>query len=392
MIIDVDTHNCAIEVYEDFEIQNLYHSIKNTLDPQCDLDKKWIQMYDQVRAPDWPDPGSREEFYKLPLFIRQELKNNHRFELLYISDDFETIHLDDMQNFYPSLRCQAKSGPAFCKTDKQVIIPDTSRFILDYSHSRELSVKAMKHYNQKMLQVCKQNTCFDFVLWLAMQDIDACLVELHKYLDEDFFAVVIDDTLPWAMIPSAFPIFEFCAKHKIPIYFHPNISLCQLLDGLTWNFNDPTYVKLKTNWPFPPSKRYPVNNWKINIVTLITENIFKRLPDLRVIFAEKGLSWIPHVQEYMLSQGWEDPLPYYQKHFWFTADYEEPDFLQNADRLGWDRLLFATDYPHNDPGGINRFKDVDLLQSFLSDHSITQTQYAQLTHQNYFTLKNRKSS
>ena len=389
MIVDTDTHNYAIEIYKDFEVENFYHLIKNTLDSQCDLDAKWESMYNQVRAPDWPDAGTREDFHKLPLFIRQELKNNHKFELTHISDDLESVHLDDVNHYYPSLDCQAKSGPAFCKTDKQVILPETNRSILDYSHDRELAVKLMKHYNQKMLQVCKQNPGFDFAIWLAMQDIDACLEELHKYVNEDFFGVIVDDGMPWAMIPTAFPVFEFCATHKIPVYFHTNVSKPPP-DRLIWDFNNPTYVKLKSNWPFPPEPTSKLNGWKINIITLITEKMFERLPDLRVIFSEKGLHWIPKIREYMLSQGWEDPLPYYQKHFWITTDYEEPDFLKNANLLGWDRLLFSTDYPHNDPGGTNRFNDVDLLQALLNNGDITQDQYDQLTHQNYQLLKSRK--
>ena len=251
MIVDVDTHNYAIELYQDFEIQNFYRSIKNTLDSRVDLDKKWESMYDQVRDSTWPPAGKCQDFNKLPRSIRHELKHNHTFDLVYISDDLETLHIDDMYNYYPDIDCQAKSGPAFCKTDKQVILPETNRFILDYSFDKELSVKAMQHYNRKMLELCKKNPNFDFAIWLAMQDIDACLAELEKYADEDFFGVILDDGLPWAMIPSAFPVLKFCSDHKIPVYFHANISRAQP-DGLVWDFDDPTYVKLKTKWPFPP--------------------------------------------------------------------------------------------------------------------------------------------
>lgn len=389
MIVDADTHNYAIEIYEDFEVQNFYRLLKNTLDSNIDLDAKWKTIYKQVCDPSWPEPGACKDFHKLPLSIRRELKNDHVLGLAYISDDLETVHLDDLDNYYPSLDCQMKSGPAFCKTDKQVIIPETSRSMLDYSHDRNLAVKLMQHYNGKMLQICKENSNVDFVLWLAMQDTDACLQELEKYVDEDFFGIVIDDELPWAMITSAFPVFKFCSDHKIPVYFHANISKPSV-DRLVWNFDDPVYVKLKKNWPFSPGPISDRWGWKINIITMITERIFDKLPDLRIVVAEKGLQWISEIREFMISQGWDDPLPYFQKYFWFTIECEESEFLKNAKLMGWDRLLFATDYPHNDPGGNNRFNDVDMLQNWVANNIITQEQYDQLTHKNYLYLKNRK--
>ena len=62
------------------------------------LDKKWESMYDQVRDSTWPPAGKCQDFNKLPRSIRHELKHNHTFDLVYISDDLETLHIDDMYN------------------------------------------------------------------------------------------------------------------------------------------------------------------------------------------------------------------------------------------------------------------------------------------------------
>jgi predicted TIM-barrel fold metal-dependent hydrolase len=47
------------------------------------------------------------------------------------------------------------------------------------------------------------------------------------------------------------------------------------------------------------------------------------------------------------------PSYYIKRNFWFTTQpIEEPsrpsDLLQLLERVGWDRLLFSTDYPHWD--------------------------------------------
>jgi predicted TIM-barrel fold metal-dependent hydrolase len=147
----------------------------------------------------------------------------------------------------------------------------------------------------------------------------------------------------------------------------------------SWDKNE-NYLKLRKAWP------YPTDVWAINIAGMITEGVLDKYPNLKIIVAEQGLNWIGAMQVKMLDAGLPDPVPYFQKNFFFTVEPEEQQFLKNASVIGWNRLLFATDYPHNDIGGRNRFNDVDLLGRFLNENKITQSQYDLLTHQNYLSL------
>jgi predicted TIM-barrel fold metal-dependent hydrolase len=52
---------------------------------------------------------------------------------------------------------------------------------------------------------------------------------------------------------------------------------------------------------------------------------------------------------------------YFRNNFFFTIETEEAGFPESIDFLGADRFLFATDYPHDDPGGAMKFRDVELL-------------------------------
>ena len=122
---------------------------------------------------------------------------------------------------------------------------------------------------------------------------------------------------------------------------------------------------------------------------LITEHILDRLPALRIVIAERGIAWIPKLREFMLLHGWTDPLPYFKNNFWFTIEVEEINFLKNANLVGWDRLLFATDYPHNDPGGLNQYQDVDMFTFMLEEKKLTQVEFDLVTHKNYELLKYR---
>ena len=53
---------------------------------------------------------------------------------------------------------------------------------------------------------------------------------------------------------------------------------------------------------------------------------------------------------------------YFRKNFFFTIETEEPELAEAIDFLGAERFLFATDYPHDDPGGKMKFEDVRLLR------------------------------
>ena len=99
------------------------------------------------------------------------------------------------------------------------------------------------------------------------------------------------------------------------------------------------------------------------VTSLIFEGVFERFPKLRVVIMEGGLGWIPSLCGRM-DKHWNrlrsevphvkrPPSEYVRDHVWFTTQPMEETgsaatLLDLFDRIGWDRLLFATDYPHWD--------------------------------------------
>lgn len=97
--------------------------------------------------------------------------------------------------------------------------------------------------------------------------------------------------------------------------------------------------------------------------SLIMEGVFDRFPDLKVVFTEIGFAWVPSLG-WRLDRLWErqraevphvkrPPSEYLRTNCWFTTQpIEEPDnpahLRQIFDWIGWDRLLFSSDYPHWD--------------------------------------------
>jgi predicted TIM-barrel fold metal-dependent hydrolase len=248
-----------------------------------------------------------------------------------------------------------------------------------YHTEKKLAVDLMHTWNDNMYQIMKDYPGkFDATAWLALQDLDASLAELKKVIDRGFYAVQIHAHVPWPFVPQLWKIFEICEKNNLPIYFHNNKHTHF---PLPWQTNkNENYNHLKSIWP------YPTSVWCINVAGMITEGLLEKYPNLKIIMAEFDIDWIKSMREEMIKSKFLDPLSYFQKNFFFTVEPENPDFLTSASLIGWDRLLFATDYPHNDPGGRHRFDDVDLLNCFLKEDKITQTQYNLLTHQNYLSL------
>jgi predicted TIM-barrel fold metal-dependent hydrolase len=97
--------------------------------------------------------------------------------------------------------------------------------------------------------------------------------------------------------------------------------------------------------------------------SLVIEGVFERLPGLRVIIVEAGFAWLPalsaRLDKHWLRMRDETPelrlLPseYIRQQVWLTTQpMEEPETREHLhdiiEWISWDRLLFASDYPHWD--------------------------------------------
>ena len=57
----------------------------------------------------------------------------------------------------------------------------------------------------------------------------------------------------------------------------------------------------------------------------------------------------------------KSPDHYFKNNFYFTIETEERELPEAMELFGASQFLFATDYPHDDPGGRMKYKDVELL-------------------------------
>jgi uncharacterized protein len=99
------------------------------------------------------------------------------------------------------------------------------------------------------------------------------------------------------------------------------------------------------------------------LTSMILEGVFERIPSLKVVLIEGGLAWAASLG-WRLDAQWRKlkqelphlkraPSEYIRTNVWFTTQpIEEPEprtqLAEVFDWIGWDRILFATDYPHWD--------------------------------------------
>jgi uncharacterized protein len=118
-------------------------------------------------------------------------------------------------------------------------------------------------------------------------------------------------------------------------------------------------------WPSYYAEEHQSNAHTMSsaLTSLVLEGVLERFPRLKIVFIEGGFGWIsstlwrmdqhfarfrdevPHLKR--------KPSEYVREHFWFTTQpVDEPDEARHLRSLmewvGFDRLLFSSDYPHWD--------------------------------------------
>jgi len=105
-----------------------------------------------------------------------------------------------------------------------------------------------------------------------------------------------------------------------------------------------------------------VHSMQNQVASLILEGVFDAFPKLKVVMIEGGFAWVPQLA-WRLDAHWSKmrdeaplkrkPSEYMKTNLWFaTQPVEEPehpdDLRQVFEWIGWDRIVYSSDYPHWD--------------------------------------------
>jgi predicted TIM-barrel fold metal-dependent hydrolase len=147
------------------------------------------------------------------------------------------------------------------------------------------------------------------------------------------------------------PIYEAAARAGLPVGVHA--------------FGNGGHPTTSSGWPsfYIEDMVGHAQSCQTLVSSLVIEGVFEQFPTLRIVMIEAGFAWLAPLA-WRLDRVWSRlkaetpelqrlPSEYISEHFWLTTQpMEEPDMREHLqdtiDWIGWDRLLFATDYPHWD--------------------------------------------
>ncbi len=146
------------------------------------------------------------------------------------------------------------------------------------------------------------------------------------------------------------PVHAALEKHGLPLAIHA---------GSAWR-HPPTSV----GWPSWYVEEYASNSlgFQASLASLLTEGVFGKFPNLKVVLAESGVSWLPSFL-WRLTKSWKGvrfeipwvdrpPAEIIRDHVRLTVrPFDAPEDADTVKRLldhlrSDEMLLWATDWPH----------------------------------------------
>jgi predicted TIM-barrel fold metal-dependent hydrolase len=150
------------------------------------------------------------------------------------------------------------------------------------------------------------------------------------------------------------PLWEVCADLHLPVHFHIGSSntAMDFYGNYFWESQD-EYVK-----PAIGGSMLFINNARV-VINTVFAGIFDRFPELQMVSVESGIGWIPFILETMDYELFENapaqfdalsrkPSEYFRSNWYATFWFEQNqgDVQGLLDKVGEDRVLFETDFPH----------------------------------------------
>ncbi len=186
------------------------------------------------------------------------------------------------------------------------------------------------------------------------EDPDLAVEEIARRAGDPNFAQVLIPSKTNELLGRKryWPIFAACQAANLPLAVHVN----SVGGG---------YASTGGGWPsyYLQDHHINVHSFQSQIAGLALEGVFEKFPRLKWVMIEGGFAWLPSLC-WRLDKHWalnrhevpeckRPPSEYIRERLWFTTQpMEEPEQAEHLrdtlDWIGWDRIMFATDYPHWD--------------------------------------------
>ena len=232
--------------------------------------------------------------------------------------------------------------------DVSVLFP-TSSFSVNSVIERDYALAYARAYNNFIADVCKQSPRLKGIALVSLQNPAAAVEEAKRAVTQLGLVAVAAATQGMKEHLGAqtfWPLYEELERLNVPLCVHNR------REGPAGDHRFDSFIFMHTIGR-------PVETF-IQFAGLIYSGVFEHCPKLRVAFLECGVGWVPYWMERM-DEEWEKrgkieaplckkkPSEYVKSgNLFFALEPEEETVPYVIERIGADKILFASDYPHWD--------------------------------------------
>ena len=278
--------------------------------------------------------------------------------------------------------------------DRQFLFPQLTATMFSYLVEPRLAGAMAHSWNLSILKLMREHPreLIGGAL-VALQDVEGAIREMEWARENGFPAVILDKVYPvqehcysdpYGNHRELWPFFARAEQLGMPLFLH-NVQHGHRITNLM-------------NYQFNGLDVLAPQEGQMSLVSLITSGLLDELPKLNFVFTEAGVAFIKPLAAHL--DAWFDntvvdyesedaaprfnyrklaggkrlvsdadykaknkqaPSHYFKTNLFFTIETEETELAETMNLFGATQFLFATDYPHDDPGGRMKYKDVELL-------------------------------
>jgi predicted TIM-barrel fold metal-dependent hydrolase len=279
--------------------------------------------------------------------------------------------------------------------DRQFLFPQLTATVFSYLVEPRLATAMAHSWNLAVAGFMREHP--DRLIGgalVALQDVPGAIREMEWAKDEGMRAVILDKVFPvaehcysepYGSRRELWPFFKRAEELAMPLFLHNIQHGHRITNLLNYQFNGLDVMAPQEG--------------QMSLVSLITSGLLDDFPGLDFVFTESGVSFLMPLVE-RLDAAFDDALvdyesedaaarfnyrkleggkrivsendykaknrlptsDYFRKNLHFTIETEEPELGAAVAQFGASQFLFATDYPHDDPGGRMKYRDVELLE------------------------------
>jgi len=279
--------------------------------------------------------------------------------------------------------------------EQQFLFPQLTATVFSYLVEPRLA-NAMAHsWNLTILRQMKQHPR-ELIggAMVALQDVPGATREMEWARENGFRAVILDKVFPvqehcysdpYGSHRELWPFFARAEALGMPLFLHNIQHGHRITNLLNYQFNGLDVLAPQEG--------------QMSLVSLITSGLLDDFPRLNFVFTEAGVSFLKPLAAHLdaahgdslvdyesedaaarfnyrkltggkrivsevdyKAKNAKPPSHYFRTNLFFTIETEEAELGEAVAHFGASQFLFATDYPHDDPGGRMKFRDVELLQ------------------------------